>query len=137
MKTLTVPADRKELDRVTAFVDAVLEEADCPMAIQLRIELAVEELFVNIASYAYGGSGGEVEIRARVLPAPERLELCFRDSGAPFDPLARPDADTSPEATLNREGGLGILLVKKTMDEVYYTREKGQNLLTVVKNLRR
>lgn len=137
MKTLTVPADTRELDRVTTFVDGILEEADCPMEIQFRVELAVEELFVNIASYAYGGSGGTVELKAQILPAPQRLELSFRDSGAPFDPLAKPDADTSPEATLNREGGLGILLVKKTMDEVRYTREKNQNLLTVVKNLRR
>ena len=137
MKTLIVTADTKELDRVTAFVDGILEEADCPMEIQFRVELAVEEIFVNIASYAYGGSRGEVELKAQILPEPQRLELRFQDRGAPFDPLAKPDADTSPEATLNREGGLGILLVKKTMDEVRYTREKNQNLLTVVKNLRR
>ena len=137
MKTLTVAADTKELARVIAFVDAMLEERDCPMQIQLRVELAVEELFVNVASYAYGGCGGEVELSARILPEPERLELRFRDSGMPFNPLAKADADTSREATMNREGGLGILLVKKNMDEVRYARENGENLLTVVKYLRR
>ncbi len=135
MKSLTVPANTQYLDEITSFVDAELEPFDCPMGTQMQIELAIEEIFVNIASYAYHSAAGETEIRCEVLQDPLRVVIQFLDSGKPFDPLAKEDADTSEEALMQREGGLGILLVKRTMDDVQYAYEGGKNILTIRKNL--
>lgn len=135
MKSLTVPAKSEYVEEINAFVDAELEACDCPMLTQAEIELAIEEIFVNIASYAYHPAEGEAEVRCEILQDPLRVELQFLDSGRPYDPLAREDADTSVEALEEREGGLGILLVKKTMDDVSYVYENGKNILTIRKKL--
>ncbi len=133
MKSLLVPADAGYLEQVTEFVDAQLEAYDCPALTQLHIELAIEEIFLNIANYAYRPKNGEAEIRCEVLREPLRVVIQFLDGGSPFDPLAQQDADTSPEALEAREGGLGILLVKRTMDDVSYAYENGKNILTILK----
>ena len=135
MKSLVVPADVGHLEDVTAFVDGELERFECPMRIQLQIELAIEEIFINIASYAYQPQEGEAEVRCEVLQDPLRVVIQFLDGGKPFDPLAREDADTSPEALEARVGGLGILLVKRTMDDVQYSYQNGKNVLTILKEL--
>lgn len=135
MKSLTVPAKKEYLDEVTEFVDTELEAFDCPIAAQMQIELAIEEIFVNIASYAYQPAEGEAEIRCEVQEEPLRVVIQFLDGGVPYDPLAKEDADTSVEALEAREGGLGILLVKKTMDDVSYVYENGKNILTILKKL--
>ena len=135
MKSLTVPAKTECIDEINDFVGQELEAYDCPMNIQLQIELAIEEIFVNIASYAYHTPDGEAEIRCEVLQDPLRVVIQFLDGGKPYDPLAKEDADTSVEALEEREGGLGILLVKKTMDDVKYVYENGKNILTIQKNL--
>ena len=135
MKSLTVPAKSDQLDEITAFVGEELEQYDCPMNVQLQIELAIEEIFVNIASYSYHPVEGEAEVRCEVLRDPLRVVIQFLDNGKPYDPLAKEDADTSPKALEEREGGLGILLVKKTMDDVQYAYEDGKNILTIQKKL--
>ena len=135
MKSLTVPAKTECIDEINVFVGQELEAYDCPMNVQLQIELAIEEIFINIASYAYHPVEGEAEIRCEVLQDPLRVEIQFLDGGKPYDPLAKEDADTSVEALEERVGGLGILLVKKTMDDVKYAYEGGKNILTIEKNL--
>ena len=135
MESLTIAARIGELDRVTDFVEENLAPYDCPMRTLLQLRLAIEEVFVNIASYAYAPGEGEAEIRCQVLEEPLRVVICFLDGGQPFDPLAREDADTSEEGLMSREGGLGILLVKKTMDDVQYSYADGKNVLTIVKKL--
>ena len=135
MKSLTVPAKSEYVEEINAFVDAELEACDCPMLTQAEIELAIEEIFVNIASYAYHPAEGEAEVRCEILQDPLRVELQFLDSGKPYDPLAKDDSDTSVEALEEREGGLGILLVKRTMDDVKYAYENGKNILTIQKKL--
>lgn len=135
MKSLTVPAKTDYIDEINDFVGQELEAYDCPMKVQMQIELAIEEIFVNIASYAYHPVDGEAEIRCEVLQDPLRVVIQFLDHGKPYDPLAKEDADTSEEALLEREGGLGILLVKKTMDDVQYAYEDGKNILTIQKKL--
>ncbi len=135
MESLTVPAKVESLDAINEFVDGKLEACGCSRRIQLQIQLAVEEIFVNIASYAYHPKDGEAEVRCEVLEEPLRVVIQFLDSGVPFDPLAREDADTSEEGLMSREGGLGILLVKETMDEVEYSYENGKNVLTILKKL--
>ena len=135
MDSMTVKAQTDELDKVTDFVEEKLAPYECPMRTMLQLRLAIEEIFVNIASYAYSPEVGEAEIRCEVLKDPLRVVIQFLDSGQPFDPLAREDADTSEEALMSREGGLGILLVKNTMDDVQYTYENGKNILTIQKTL--
>lgn len=135
MKSLTVSAKAECLDEINAFVEGELEAYDCPMKTQMQIEVAVEEIFINIASYAYHPVEGEAEIRCEVLRDPLRVVIQLLDGGRPYDPLAKEDADTSEEAIMAREGGLGILMVKKTMDDVKYSYENGKNVLTIQKNL--
>ena len=135
MESITVPAKIESLDEVNAFVCRRLETRDCSEKIQYQLRLAIEEIFVNIASYAYHPKDGEAEVRCEVLEDPLRVVIQFLDSGMPFDPLAQEDADISEEALMGREGGLGILLVKNTMDDVQYTYENGKNILTILKKL--
>ena len=135
MENLIVTAEVKNLDAVTDFVLQRPEIAACPKNTQLQLRLAVEEVFVNIASYAYDPAIGPAEVRCEVLDDPLRVVIQFLDHGKPFDPLAREDADTSEEALMERIGGLGILLVKETMDDVRYSYEGGKNILTIIKNL--
>jgi len=135
MKSLTVPAETDRLEEVTGFVIRELEGYDCPAKAQFELELAIEEIFVNIASYAYKPENGDAEIRCEVLRDPLRIMIQFLDGGRPYDPLAREDADTSRDALMAREGGLGILLIKKTMDDVQYAYENGKNILTILKKL--
>ena len=133
MESLTVNAEIKNLDEVTDFVLRRL--ADCDNKVKMQIRLAVEEIFVNISSYAYDPSVGPAEVRCEVLEDPLRVVIQFLDGGKPFDPLAKPDADTSEEALMERVGGLGILLVKETMDDVKYDYKDGKNVLTILKKL--
>ena len=135
MDSMTVKATTDELDAVTDFVEEKLVPYECPMRTMLQLRLAIEEIFVNIASYAYSPEIGEAEVRCEILNDPLRVVIQFLDSGQPFDPLAREDADTSEEALMSREGGLGILLVKNTMDDVQYSYENGKNILTIQKTL--
>ncbi len=133
MEKLVVGASVENLDAVTGFVEETLERYDCPIKAQFQIKLAVEEIFVNIANYAYEGKEGTAEVRVRVRQDPLAAEICLVDSGKPFDPLKRDDPDLSMDAMLDRVGGLGIFLVKKTMDEVSYRYENGCNMLTFIK----
>lgn len=135
MESLKVPARTGELDKVYNFVMQTLSPRECPESKLFQLRLAIEEIFVNIASYAYKPGEGDAEVDCEVLEAPLRVVIRFQDSGVPFDPLAKEDADTSQQALMEREGGLGILLVKKTMDDVQYSYEHGKNILTILKNL--
>ena len=135
MEELTVEARSEALDRVLAFVDAQLEALDCPMKAQMQLDVAVEELFINICSYAYAPGSGSATIRFQALQEPRAAEITFVDSGVPYDPLNKPDPDVTLSADERPIGGLGIYMVKKTMDEVRYRYENGQNILTIVKHL--
>ena len=135
MKTLTVPAERNELDTVQGFVDEALDQVPCTPETRLQLQIAVEELFVNIASYAYAPNRGEAVIGCQVEQEPPSITIQFRDWGKPFNPLAKEDADITLSAEERGIGGLGIYMVKNTMDDVRYQYENGQNVLTIHKNL--
>lgn len=135
MKTLTVPAERGQLDTVQSFVDEALAQLPCTLEAQLQLQIAVEELFVNIASYAYAPASGEAVIGCKVEQEPPSITIQFRDWGKPFDPLAKEDADITLSAEDRGIGGLGIYMVKNTMDDVGYRYEDGQNILTIRKDL--
>lgn len=135
MKELIVPALVDELPHVQEFVTNQLEAVDCPMKAQFQIELAVEEIFVNIVSYAYHPEIGQAMVRCEVCDEPLSVTIEFQDQGKQYNPLSREDADTSEQGLMERDGGLGILLVKKNMDAVEYRYENGKNILTISKNL--
>lgn len=135
MKPLIVDARREELDTVIEYVDDAISEICEKPSTVMQIELTVEEIFVNIASYAYGDSDGSVTVTADASPDTATVTLTFADAGAAFDPTAKKDADITPEGLMSREGGLGIHLVKNIMDNVVYRRENGMNILTVSKKI--
>ena len=135
MKELVVEADRKNLMKVQMFIDEELEAVDCPMLTQTAIDIAVEELFVNIASYAYDTGIGTAVVQVTVHEEPLSVEITFIDNGRQYDPLAKEDPDTTLSAGQRRKGGLGIFMVKKSMDDVIYEYKDGKNILTIKKNL--
>ena len=135
MKELHVDADLKELDVVQDFIRQELAKYDVSPRIMFQLELAIEEIFTNIASYAYHPEIGEATVSCAVREDPLQVTIQFLDSGKPFDPLAREKADTSKEALLERTGGLGIFLVRENMDDVEYSYENGKNILTISKTL--
>ena len=133
MKSITVNADTLKLDEVTGFVMEELEKVDCPAEMQTQIDMVIDEVFSNIAHYAYGDAPGSITVQFDYIPEKECVVLAFCDSGVPFNPLTNEDPDTSLSSMERKVGGLGIYLVKKMMDEVSYERLEGQNMLTVEK----
>ena len=135
MKKLLVPAELNQLEVVQTFINAQLEEHQCPMEIQIQLEIAVEEIFVNIAHYAYEVPPGEATITCEVGGEPLQVIIQFLDHGKPFNPLAKKDADITLSAEERDIGGLGIFMVKKSMDAVDYVYEDGKNIMTIRKSI--
>ena len=135
MERLEVQATKENLLEVSAFVEGYLEKLDCPMKTMMQISVAVEEIYINIASYAYGDSTGMAEILIDHDQALNSVSITFKDSGVPYDPLAKEDPDITLSAEERAIGGLGIFMVKKSMDDMKYKYEDGKNVLTIVKKL--
>ena len=135
MKELTITATVENIEAVTDFVNEQLEAYDCPMKAQMQIDIAIDELFGNIAHYAYNPDVGEATVKVEVIEDPMSVIITFIDNGVPYDPLKKADPDTSLSADEREIGGLGIFMVKKTMDEVSYEYKDGQNILKIKKNL--
>lgn len=135
MKELELEAKVENLPTVLALVDEQLESVDCPMKIQMQIDVAVEEIFVNIAHYAYNPEVGNAMVRVEILPDVPSVDITFIDKGVPYDPLAKADPDVTLSAEERQIGGLGIFMVKKTMDDVKYEYVNGHNILTLKKGL--
>ena len=133
MAEKTFDAVVDQLDEVLAFVTDQLDQLDCPPKHRIQIEVAVEELFVNIASYAYRPGTGTADVTVEAFDNPKAVEITFRDSGVPYDPLAKQDPDISLSADDRQIGGLGIFMVKKTMDDMRYEYKDNQNVLTIRK----
>ena len=131
---MTIEAVVSNLDEVLQFVDTMLEEAGCGMKTQMQIDVAVEEIFVNIAHYAYAPQKGDATISVDIDPDKKSAVITFCDSGKKFDPLAKPDPDTTLSAEERQIGGLGIYMVKKSMDNMVYERSDDRNILTIRKN---
>ena len=133
MKELTVEARIENIPAVIEFVDEQLAHMGCPVKAQMQIDLAIDELFANIARYAYGPDGGQATVRVEKQEIPPMAVITFIDRGIPFDPLKKEDPDTTLSAVERQVGGLGIYLVKKSMDGMAYEYKDGQNILTVKK----
>ncbi len=135
MKELEIQAQDKNLPKVLGFIDEQLETAGCPAKIQMQIDIAVEEIFVNICHYAYSPEIGLATLRVEVLGDPPSVDITFIDNGIPYDPLAKADPDVTLSAQKRKIGGLGIFMVKKSMDDVKYEYIGGHNILTLKKGL--
>ena len=132
MKELTVAASIENLDKVIDFVNTELERESCPPALINQIDLAVEEVFVNIVNYAYTPAVGNIVIG---VAAGEDVIIRLEDTGKFFNPLEHPDPDLDKPLMEREIGGLGVFFVKKTMDKVDYLRTDNKNVLTMTKRL--
>jgi len=132
MKELIVDASIEELDEVLDFVNEVLEASDCNRKVITQINIAVEEIFVNIAHYAYNPEIGGAVIRITVS---DEVLIEFEDKGKPYNPLLKIDPDITKNAEERDIGGLGIFMVKKIMDSVEYNHTDNKNILTIRKVL--
>ncbi|WP_295858342.1 ATP-binding protein [uncultured Oscillibacter sp.] len=130
------PAEPEQLEPVQRFVEEQIERYDCSARVRFQLDVAVEEIFINIAKYAYRpGQAGQAAVRCCVGGDPLQVTIQFQDQGVPFNPLAKEDADITLTAQERQIGGLGILMVKKSMDAVRYSYEDGKNILTIQKNI--
>ncbi|MBQ9626064.1 MAG: ATP-binding protein [Treponema sp.] len=132
MAKLTVEATKENTGKVLAFVEAELEKLECPIKELAQINVAVDELYCNIASYAYPDSQGTADIIVQ-SPQDNTVAITFEDGGVPYDPLKKPDPDVTLSAEERKIGGLGIYIVKKTMDSVEYKYQDNKNVLTITK----
>ena len=105
------------------------------MKAQMQIAVAIDELFGNIAHYAYNPDVGPATVRVEVIKSPLAVVITFIDNGVQYDPLARQEPDTTLSAEEREIGGLGIYMVKKSMDEITYSYKDGQNILQIRKNI--
>ena len=135
MQTLSIEAKVENLKDVICFLDSRLEELDCPVKAQIQLDVAVEELFVNIAHYAYGNETGMATIVFDHNQADNSVSITFIDSGIPYNPLLKPDPDVTLSAEERQIGGLGIFMVKKSVSDIQYKYEDGHNILTIIKCL--
>lgn len=135
MNEMTIAAKVENIPAVTAFVDERLEALDCPLKAQMQIDIAIDELFGNIAHYAYQPGVGPATVRVEVERDPLSVVITFIDHGVPYDPLAKADPDVTLSAEEREIGGLGIYMVKKTMDAISYEYKDGKNILTLQKRL--
>lgn len=135
MKELTLPATIENIETVIDFVNGQFEEIKCPLKAQMQIDIAIDELFGNIAHYAYNPETGPATVRVEVTEDPIAVVITFIDRGVPYDPLKKEDPDITLSAEERAIGGLGIFMVKKTMDEISYEYKDGKNILRIKKNM--
>ena len=135
MKELRIDAQVENIRNVTEFIDAQLEEYNCDMMAQMQIDIAIDEIFSNIACYAYAPDTGTVKIAVEITENPKSAKITFTDSGIPYNPLEKADPDITLSAEEREIGGLGIYMVKKTMDSMVYEYKDGQNILSIIKNI--
>lgn len=131
----TLDATIENVETITGLIDEKLEEAGASMKAEMQINIVIDEIFSNIAKYGYASGKGDATVTLDILQDPLRAEITFINSGEPYDPLAQEDPDIHAALDDRPMGGLGILIIKKTMDDVSYEYKDKQNVLTVVKTL--
>lgn len=135
MKELTIAATVENIEIVTDFVNEQLEALNCPVKAQMQIDIAIDELFGNIAHYAYHPEVGSATVRVETEQDPRIVVITFIDGGIPYDPLMAADPDVTQSVQERQLGGLGIYMVKKSMDAITYEYKDGKNILTIKKKL--
>ncbi|SDB05426.1 ATP-binding protein [Eubacterium oxidoreducens] len=136
MKEITVDANIETVAVVTEFVNQELEEVDCPPKLRMQIDVVIDEIFSNIAQYAYDGKTGKASVCVEFEDGNEVMVLTFKDSGKPYNPLENKEPDVTLSAEERPIGGLGIFMVKKMMDAVQYEYKECKNILQVKKRLK-
>lgn len=136
MKEITLEARIENLPTLIGFVDEFLEEHECSMKAQMQIDVAVDEIFTNISSYAYPQSVGNATLTISMDDSSTKAEITFIDSGIPYNPLEKEDPDVTLSAEERQIGGLGIFMVKKSMDEIDYEYKDGHNILKIGKHIK-
>ena len=132
---LETDADSENLPQVLAFIDQHLDAIGCTPKVQMQIAVAAEEIFVNIANYAYNPGKGKATVRVEVAEDPLMIAITFMDNGVPFDPTKKEDPNVTLSANERDIGGLGIFMTKKMMDDVKYEYVNGKNILTLKKGI--
>lgn len=130
-------AKKEELPNVISFIEYELEKFEFNTKIIMQFNLIIEELFVNIANYAYKDKeDGKCKIMIDYNKEKQKVILSLEDNGIKFNPLEKEDPDTSLSVEDREIGGLGILLVKKNMDNIEYKYEDNKNILILSKNVK-
>lgn len=139
MHSLSIKNSVAEMAALEPFVEELSEEYGIEMSVSFNLQLALDEALTNIVNYAYGEAEDmPITIQADVEETAGQRRIIFRltDEGAPFNPLEEaPEVDTTLSAEERQIGGLGIFLIRQTMDELDYTRQDGKNIFTLIKNI--
>ena len=135
MKQIELEAAVENVDIITEFVDEELESLDCMPKAMFQINVAIDELFANISQYAYSPETGTAIVQIDVENDPLSVVITFMDHGKPFNPLEAPEPDVTSDAQDRKIGGLGIFMVRKTMDAIDYEYKDGKNILKIKKVL--
>lgn len=135
MKEITVEATVDQIGAVTDFVEEELEAMNCPMKARMQIAIAIDELFGNIARYAYHPKTGLATVRLETEGNPPQAVVTFIDRGDPYNPLEQEAPDITLSAEERQIGGLGVFMVKKTMDGMEYEYRDGCNILSIRKTI--
>lgn len=122
------------LHLVLEFLESELEKNECNMKTSTSLAIAIEELFVNVASYAYPNGNGNATLKLDFVD--NDVIITLADSGIEFNLLEKEDPDISLKAEDRQIGGLGIYMVKKTMDDIKYSRDNNQNILVMRKRIK-
>lgn len=135
MKEINVEANVDNLYKVFSFIEEQLTSVNCDIKDQNRLLIAIEEIFINIAKYAYKDGNGSIKVQVSFSMNPDVITVVFIDSGIRYDPLAKEDPDVGLSAAERPIGGLGIYITKKFVDEVFYDYKNNQNILTIKKQI--
>lgn len=133
MAEITIEALTENLPQVLEFIDTELEKCGCQVKAMMQLDIAVEELFVNIASYAYGSETGDATVIIDTYDNPASVVITFKDKGKQYNPLEKEDPDITLSAEDRAIGGLGVFMVKKSMDNMEYEYSEGYNILKITK----
>ena len=122
----TVSADATSMPGLVAFLEGALEATDCPPAISTKLMICQDEIASNVMKFS---KARELTVRLEYDAGMSSWSLSFIDDGTPWNPLTHDDPDITLSAEARPIGGLGLLMVKKMMDEVIYVRENEKNVL--------
>ena len=137
MSEIKLAAKTENIPVAQDFLHEQIDKLECPFGVAIQLEIAIEEIFTNISNYAYGDDTGIASIRIETTDDPQCAVITFTDSGIPYDPLKKEDPDITLGADERPIGGLGIFMVKETMDDMSYEYRDGKNILTLKKILKK
>lgn len=133
--SLTLEADIHNLPELLSFIGRYVQNMEYNHEKKKQLDISVEEIFVNIASYAYPSGSGKVTVSAEYTADTSEITVTFIDDGIPYNPVSSKDPDITLYADKRQIGGLGIFMVKNMMDKLSYEYKCGQNIFKITKKL--